>query len=58
MQYEYKRITSPQELPTDKIVYQWDSGWWYDWDLSDYSDCELEKLFSGNIIYVKVEENV
>ena len=24
-----------EELPEDKIVYQWDSGWWYDWDLSD-----------------------
>lgn len=49
----YKRILSTKELPSDKVVYQWDSGFWYDWDLSNKSDEELGILFQSNIIYVK-----
>ena len=52
---DYVAIKSIEELPEDKLVYQWDSGWWYDWDLSKYSDEELESLFRTNIIYKKGE---
>lgn len=53
---EYKQITSPEEIPENGIVYQWDCGFWYDWDLSGKCEGELENLFTTNLIYVKVGE--
>ena len=50
---DYVEIKSIGKLPEDKIVYQWDSGWWYDWDLSGKSEDELETLLRTNIIYKK-----
>lgn len=52
---DYVVIKSIEELPEDKIVYQLDSGWWYNWDLSGKSQDELETLFRTNIIYKKGE---
>ena len=53
---EYKQITSPEDIPENGIVYQWDCGFWYDWDLSGKCEYELENLFNTNLIYVKVGE--
>lgn len=53
---DYKQITSPEDIPENGIVYQWDCGFWYDWDLSGKCEGELENLFTTNLIYVKVGE--
>lgn len=52
---EYKKITSLDDLPSNKIVYQMDSGFWYDWDLSKKSEDELKMLFQTNVIFKKKE---
>ena len=53
---KYKQITSPEDIPENEIVYQWDCGFWYEWDLSGKGEYELENLFNTNLIYVKVGE--
>lgn len=53
---KYKQVTSPEDIPENGIVYQWDCGFWYDWDLSGKGEDELENLFNTNLIYVKVGE--
>lgn len=53
---EYKKITSTEDIPENGIVYQWDCGFWYDWDLSGKCEYELENLFNTNLIYVKIGE--
>ena len=49
-------ITNLEDFLQQDIVYQWDSGHWYDWDISDKNRFAREELFNTNRFYKKVGE--